>query len=195
MKALLAIVLLAASAALGSWVWSTLRTPLTEDAPAAAAARPALPTATGPRLAADPTRRTAMVEAALARPLFSADRRPKQATAQAAAAPARGTALPRMTAILVDGAARTAIFAGANGKPAVVSEGGQIGGFTVQRIEPQQVTMLGPDGKRVVRTSFDPNPPAPESLMPPPAGPMPGIIPGSVPGAPPFALPNSGVSR
>ena len=101
-----------------------------------------------------PSTRSATI---LARPLFSPTRRPKQdAAVRTAAAPV--TALPRMTAILIDGARRSAIFDG-NGKPTVLAEGGHLGPFTIQSIEPQQVTIIGPDGKRIVRTTFSNDPP------------------------------------
>ena len=83
-----------------------------------------------------------------------------------------------MTAIMIDGTKRNAIFAATDGgRPVVVSEGGRIGPFTVQSIEPQQVTIIGPEGKRAVRTSFDPHPPAVMAPVPPlsPIAPQPGL--------------------
>ncbi|HYZ64855.1 MAG TPA: hypothetical protein VE650_20580 [Acetobacteraceae bacterium] len=122
--------------------------------------------------------RAALVEAILARPLFTPGRRVKE-DAPAAVVPV-ADALPRMTAILIDGATRRAIFAGGEGgRPIVVLEGGRIGPFTIQSIDTLQVTVLGPDGKRAVRTSFDPHPPPPVSaalsagLAPPQGGPPP----------------------
>ena len=118
--------------------------------------------------------RQAWVEAVLARPLFSPGRRPPPPGAAApGAAPA---ALPRLSGILMDGGSRRAIFAGATdgARPTVVAEGAEISGFRVQSIEAAQVTMLGPDGPRVLRPSFDPRPPAPAAAPAPPPG-IPGL--------------------
>lgn len=116
------------------------------------------------------------VEAVLARPLFSPDRRPAARGAVATgAAPAR---LPRLSGILLDGARRSVIFAaGDGGRPVVVAEGGELNGFRVQSIEAGQVTIVGPDGPHVVRPSFDPRPAG---------GATPGlpVSPGGIPGLP-----------
>lgn len=195
MKGALLAVLLAASVAIAAGIGFTLQSPLPDAGAAGPSAARALPAAPGPRPAEDASRQVAMVETLLGRPLFSAGRRPKQA-AQVAAAPAQAAVLPRMTAILVDGTARTVIFADANGKPAVVSEGGRIGPFTVQSIEPQQVTIIGPEGKRVVRTSFDPHPPVAAAAVAPLA-PIFGATPFGAPilGGPAPGAPNLGVPR
>ncbi len=135
----------------------------------------------------------------LARPLFSQTRRPPNVAGPAAAAVAGTAPLPRMTAILIDGPDRRAIFAGSNGKAVTVVEGGRVGAFTVQSIGPRQVTLIGPDGPRTVRTTFDPGlqPPAPVPVagfvLPQfPGIQIPGIqIPGSqIPGAPMPLPPN-----
>lgn len=94
------------------------------------------------------------VAATLARPLFSPDRRPPPI--DGAARPADAP-LPRLTGTLVTTAGRSAIFAGAEA-PVVVGEGGRIGTFTVHLIESGRVTLLGPDGQRTLRPSFDPTP-------------------------------------
>jgi hypothetical protein len=113
----------------------------------------------------DEQRRRDEVASVLARPVFSLSRRPRDVAARPVpAAPA--TILPRMTAILIDGRIKSAIFEG-TGKPTVLSEGGRIGPFVIQKIEPQQVTIIGPDGKRVVHTSFATTP---TTLPPPPTG-------------------------
>lgn len=166
MRTAFLVALLAVSAGLAADIWLTLRPPIAASGEPVAEPRP-LPAAPTRAAQEDAGQSTASVEAILARPLFSADRRPKQAAPAQAAAPAAPAALPRMSGIMVNGASRAAIFAGANGKPAVIAEGGRIGPFTVQSIEPQQVTITGPGGKRVVRTSFDPNPaaaPAPQAV-------------------------------
>ncbi len=94
----------------------------------------------------------------LARPLFSPARR--AAAPGMVAQPAPDGPLPRLTGIIVTPTGRSAIFAG-GAQPVVVLEGGQLGGFVVHAIEPGQVTLLGPDGPRIVLPSFDPNRPQP----------------------------------
>ena len=92
----------------------------------------------------------------LERPLFNQDRRPV-ATPGVAGGPAPG--LPRLAAVVVHPTGRTATFIPADGgKPVVAREGTRVGGFTVQAIQAGQVTVLGPDGVRVLRPSFDPRP-------------------------------------
>jgi len=101
--------------------------------------------------AASPTRER--VATVLARPLFAPTRRPAAGVAAAL------EGLPRVTGILVDGGRRSVIFATADGgKPVVVAEGGEVAGFRVQTIESGQVTVLGTEGLRVLRPSFDPSP-------------------------------------
>ncbi len=96
----------------------------------------------------------------LERPLFNRDRRPV-ATPGVAGGQAPG--LPRLAAVVVHPTGRTATFVPADGgKPVVAREGTRVGGFTVQAIQAGQVTVLGPDGVRVLRPSFD--------LRPVPAG-------------------------
>lgn len=90
----------------------------------------------------------------LARPLFASDRRPHAAAKVAARAAA---VLPRLTGISIYGGVRRVLFARVDGaKPMAVSEGAEIANFRVQKIDAEQVTLLGPDGPRVVRPTFDP---------------------------------------
>ena len=96
---------------------------------------------------------------ALARPLFSPARRPAARTeASVAATPAR---LPRVAGILISPGSKSVIFAGgAGGKPVVAREGGQVGAYQVQSIEVGRVTVVGPEGVRVLSASFDAATPA-----------------------------------
>lgn len=92
----------------------------------------------------------------LERPLFNRDRRPV-ATPGVAGGAAPG--LPRLAAVVVHPTGRTATFVPADGgKPVVAREGTRVGGFTVQAIQAGQVTVLGPDGVRVLHPSFDQRP-------------------------------------
>ncbi len=116
---------------------------------------PALPNPAAPSPALEEDRQ-ALLDGILARPLFAATRRPVTAPSGPAPAPA---SLPRLAGILVNGDARSAIFAGSGGaKPVVVQVGAQIGGYTVQSIEAGQVTLGSTGGAQVVRPTFDARP-------------------------------------
>jgi hypothetical protein len=136
------------------------------NAKTAAFAKPHNPTL--PQQASDPQDRgQEWVATILARPLFSRDRRPLTTPGQNATAAATG--MPRLTGILVSPFGRTAIFAAADGgKPIVVSEGSHIGRYVVQSIDVGQVTMIGPEGERMLRPAFDnataPTPPVASDL-------------------------------
>jgi hypothetical protein len=88
----------------------------------------------------------------LARPLFRPTRRPV-AVAVAAAAPVDDT-LPRLSAIIVTGAGRSALFDGGNGAPTAVSVGGSIGAYQVFAISPDSVGLSGPNGNVQVHPQF-----------------------------------------
>ena len=104
----------------------------------------------------------------LARPLFTPDRRPAEAGGDAT------TGLARLTGVVVTAAGKTAIFAGSvDGRPLVVPEGARIGQYVVASIEADAVTIIGPDGRRVLHPTFDPNQPAVQSSVPSPAAPQP----------------------
>jgi len=109
------------------------------------------------------------VAATLARPLFAPDRRPRAAAKVVARAAA---VLPRLTGVLIYGDSRRALFAGADGaKPMAASEGAEVAGFKIQRIEAGKVTLLGPEGARVVRPASDPRAAAGPGLAGVPIGP------------------------
>jgi len=105
------------------------------------------------------------VATALARPLFSPDRRaPRQAVA-IAAAPAF-VDLPRLSGILVTPSGRSAIFApSGGGKPVVATEGSTLDTYVIRSIEPEQVTLMGPKGSLVLHPAFV-GPSAPPALPP-----------------------------
>jgi hypothetical protein len=170
---------------LGGVIWAELEwDPARETAAPGAAIRPPPPTP-GPAAAADAGRRAALAETVLARPLFTPGRRPPTPGQVAVGpAPAANKGLPRMTGILIDGESRRAIFVGPEGgRPVVVAEGGRVGGFVVQKIDPQSVTVSGPDGTRTVRAAFDPHPPPPVQ-----AAAVPGLA-GLAGGPPPMPMP------
>jgi hypothetical protein len=119
------------------------------------------------------------VTAILARPLFSATRRPDETAANKAA---KATDLGRLTGVLVSPAGKSAIFVGpTGGKPIVVGEGGRIGEYVVRSIEAGEVTITGSEGQRVLHPAFDPNPPPPKPKL---AMPEPIVAPIIAPGPP-----------
>jgi hypothetical protein len=100
-------------------------------------------------------------ETALARPLFSADRRPPQDDKAT-------TGLARLTAIVIAGGSRRAIFAADGQKPRIVPEGGEIGGYKLLHITGDSVQLGGTDGTLTLHPKFNvvvpqhpPTPPAP----------------------------------
>lgn len=98
----------------------------------------------------------------LDRPLFNPDRRPDPS-----ASGGNDTGLARLTGIMVSPSGSVAIFAGRpGGKPVVVEQGGRIGAFVVGSIADGAVTVTGPDGRRVLRPTFDPRPPEPAAAAP-----------------------------
>ncbi len=100
----------------------------------------------------------AWAETTLARPLFAPGRRPG---VSAPAPLAVSVPLPRLAGVIIDGSTRRAIFAGAEGKAVLAQVGGIIAGFTIQTIEPGQVTLASADGPRTLRPSFDSQTPIP----------------------------------
>lgn len=123
--------------------------PPTMPAPAAKRTEPSAPAVPGLE------QMQAWVDALRARPLFAQDRRP--AKLDAAAAPA-SVELPRLAGVMVSAQGGNAIFAAAaGGKAVVIGAGASIGGFTVQKIEAGQVTLVDADGGiHLLRPSFDP---------------------------------------
>jgi hypothetical protein len=91
----------------------------------------------------------------LARPLLSLSRRP----APVAGADASNS-LPRLSAIIVIGGTRRAIFADSGQKPQLVSEGGEIGDYRVKTVAPDRVDVLGPGGPMTLKPQFIPAAPA-----------------------------------
>jgi hypothetical protein len=92
---------------------------------------------------------------ALERPLFYPDRRP---TSEPGADTSTG--LPRLSAIVIIGHTRAAIFAAGGQKPRVAAIDDTIDGYRLERIEPDSVELLGPDGTLTMRPQFITAPPA-----------------------------------
>jgi hypothetical protein len=110
------------------------------------------------------------VATSLARPLFVPDRR-----IMAPLAGATGTivGLPRLSGILITANDSRAIFTAASGKPEVVTKGGRVGRYLVQSISLGGVVLIGPDGRHVLRPTFNEAPPTGTSAPP--------VVPGQAP--------------
>ncbi len=108
---------------------------------------PALPAAT-----ADINVDTSIVQCGntiLARPLLNPDRRPARQPGMTV-----DNTLPRLSAIIVIGGTRHAIFAASGEKPQLVAEGSEISGFRLKTVAPDKVDLLGPDGLVTLRPQF-----------------------------------------
>jgi hypothetical protein len=103
----------------------------------------------------------------LARPLFSPDRRPPAEASTGSGERLLG--LPRLSGVLVGPFGRSAIFASDGGKALVVGEGGRVADWTVRVIEAGSVDVIGPDGARTLRPSFENMPQAAVGRPPAPA--------------------------
>ncbi len=135
----------------------------------------------------------AMMATILARPLFSATRRPPPR----GDSPAADSSLDdtRLTGIVTEPGHRFAIFAPTGAKPLTVSVGDTISGWRVESITPREVSLNGPSGTRTLQPKIDPNlvPPAPPptaAAAPPPPRPIvpAGVQPPVRPGFPPAML-------
>jgi hypothetical protein len=90
----------------------------------------------------------------LARPLFNLSRQPPPSAAARGSGP---TELGRLTGVLIDNSEKRAMFAPDRGKPIVAEEGSRIGPYQLRAIEPGRVTIIGPDGTRVLQPAYEPN--------------------------------------
>jgi hypothetical protein len=93
---------------------------------------------------------------ALARPLFSPNRRP----VAAAVVDAAPVVMPKLSAIVVTSAGAKAIFVGDDGKPLILGVGGAVGGDTITSITPAGVVVTGPSGRTTLRLQFGATDPA-----------------------------------
>src|SRR5437667_6721148 len=100
----------------------------------------------------------------LARPLFSATRRPPQSAVSDGAAGA-DLADARLTGIITEPARRIAIFAVTGAKALRLTEGEAVSGWRIESITPREVALSGPSGTKTLEPKIDP------SLGAPPSGP------------------------
>jgi hypothetical protein len=91
-----------------------------------------------------------LVATALARPLFSATRRPQQQlTRDSATDPAlTGT---RLTGIVTGPGQRHAVFAVTGAKPLALTEGATVNGWYIESIAPRQVSLSGLGRTKILR--------------------------------------------
>lgn len=112
-----------------------------------------------------------MVARALARPLFTATRRPPEA--EAGGHPDTSLSDLRLTGIVIIPDRHFAIFTGSDGKPLVRSEGEMISDWRIDGIAPQSISLTGPTGTTTLEPKADPHlnrlQPAAQPLAPQPA--------------------------
>jgi hypothetical protein len=117
-------------------------------APSAPFAAPVASSAAAPAYDNAPAA-TSWSAAILARPLFRPGRRPVTVTAATV-----DISVPRLSAIVITAAGRSAIFISDGGGASVVAAGGKIGAYTVQQITPDTVRLLGPNGAITTHPQF-----------------------------------------
>jgi hypothetical protein len=133
-----------------------------------------------------------LIATALASPLFSPTRHPPEVSGASDAADP-GLTNVRLTGIVIEPDRRIAIFAVTGGKPLVLTEGEAVQNWRLDSITPEQVSVIGPSGTRILEPKPDvnavrPPPPAPTPAQPPPGAP-PVSATGAVPGQPNVATP------
>ena len=113
----------------------------------------------------------------LARPLFSATRRPPPRGGNDATLDS-GLSDTRLTGIVIAPGHRIAIFAPIGARALVVGEGETVSGWRVERITAGDVSLSGPSGTKTLQPKFDPNlaPPPPPAVAGP-GNPQPGAVP------------------
>jgi hypothetical protein len=91
----------------------------------------------------------------LARPLFSATRRPPPQSDS----PTGDSALSdtRLTGIVTEPGYRFAIFAPHGAKALIVHEGDTVSGWRVENITPSEVSLTGPEGTKTLQPKNDPS--------------------------------------
>ncbi len=89
----------------------------------------------------------------VARPLFTANRRPaKNAGGKNAVA---STGLPRLSGIMISRAGKRAIFSPEGGKAETLAEGASLDDYTIRKISADRVVLSGAKGDMVLRPAYD----------------------------------------
>jgi hypothetical protein len=124
---------------------------------------PGLP-GTAPQTAGD-GRADQWSAAILARPLFTPSRRP-------AAPPdtVESKVMPQLSAIIITGNHRSAIFVADGQKPQVVDIGGSVNGYLVNAISAGEVNLTGQEGRVTLRPKFTASPPGVQTSQSAPSG-------------------------
>jgi hypothetical protein len=164
-------------------------TPAAPENEAVAAVTPRAATAPPPARPEIGAQYGAMIATILARPLFSATRRPPPA----ADAPTEDAAFAdtRLAGIVTEPGHRFAVFAPAGAKPLLVKEGDMVSGWRVDSITPLAVSLSGPGGTKTLQPKIDPNlappspPPMASTLVPAPPVNAASFRPPPRPGMPP----------
>jgi hypothetical protein len=171
--------------------------PIADEALVIAAPMQAAVALPAPRQQSGPTEDA--LASILARPLFSATRRPP-AKIEGPASTDPGLAGTRLTGIVTEPGRRIAIFAVSGAKPLRLTEGESVTGWRIDSITPQEISLTGPNGTKTLQPTFDPTravastaagaaPPPPQPIMgdrvPPPQRALPAQI---SPAAPARAL-------
>jgi hypothetical protein len=137
---------------LGEWVGGELRLARIAAPPPLAQPPQERALAAG-QTAAPPEAIDSWVQTALARPLMSASRRP--AAVVGGSDLALGNGLPRLAGTLFTSDGATAIFARDEaGHAVIVHQGGTLGPYRVTGIEPDKVTLEGPNGVETLHPRF-----------------------------------------
>lgn len=124
-----------------------------------------------------------LVHVALARPLFSATRRPPEN--EQSEHPDASLSDLRLTGILIMPDQHFAIFARSDGKPLVRSEGEMISDWRVDNIAAQSISLTGPSGTTTLEPKADPNLVRLQPSTAQPAAPVPPPAANSPPRPPP----------
>jgi hypothetical protein len=102
------------------------------------------------------TRLDELLAVALARPLFSATRRPPQAAGNDSVT-SSDLADTRLTGIVTEPDHHVAIFAVNGAKPLRLTEGETVSGWRIESITPHEVSLSGPAGTKTLEPKLDPN--------------------------------------
>lgn len=104
---------------------------------------------------AQPARPEDLLATALARPLFSATRRPPE-TAASDGAGGPELSDKRLSGIVIEPDRRLAIFAVTGAKPLTLSEGESVSGWRIESITPTEISLVSPSGTRTLQPTLEP---------------------------------------
>jgi hypothetical protein len=108
-----------------------------------------------------------MLALILARPLFSASRRPPASGGEATASGEFQDA--RLTGIVTMPGQRIALFAVSGAKTRMLTDGGVLDGWRIEDITPDEISLSGPGGLKKLQPKIDPKRPIPTPALARPA--------------------------